>query len=62
MGEIPLIAGGYYYVRPTQKSLKFFEKLSEDLEVSYKQDSTYMTSLCSRDDLAKCGFIPYRYE
>uniref|UniRef100_A0A914CCZ1 Nucleotide-diphospho-sugar transferase domain-containing protein n=1 Tax=Acrobeloides nanus TaxID=290746 RepID=A0A914CCZ1_9BILA len=59
VGEIPLIAGGYYYVRPTQKSLKFFEKLSEDLEVSYKQDSTYMTSLCSRDDLAKCGFVPY---
>ncbi|CAD5234424.1 unnamed protein product [Bursaphelenchus xylophilus] len=54
-----LIAGGYYLANPTPGTRKFFKKLSTDLEWWYVPDNTYMTSLCSMENLAKCGQLPF---
>jgi hypothetical protein len=54
-----LIAGGYYLARPTPHSKEFFKRLSADLTWWYAPDNTYMTSLCSIEDLITCGQIPF---
>ncbi|CAI4226943.1 unnamed protein product [Auanema sp. JU1783] len=56
----PLIAGGYYRARPTQPSLEYFNKLSNDISWWYAPDNAYMTSLCQIGNLAACGGLPFR--
>uniref|UniRef100_A0A7E4VQ08 Nucleotid_trans domain-containing protein n=1 Tax=Panagrellus redivivus TaxID=6233 RepID=A0A7E4VQ08_PANRE len=56
-GEI--IAGGYYFVRPTCAAKAFFRKLSSDLEEFYTPDNAYMTTLCADRGIATCGSIPF---
>uniref|UniRef100_A0A914PT69 Nucleotide-diphospho-sugar transferase domain-containing protein n=1 Tax=Panagrolaimus davidi TaxID=227884 RepID=A0A914PT69_9BILA len=54
-----LIAGGYYFARPTCSAKAFFKQLSYDLEDFYTPDNTYMTILCSNEGLATCGHAPF---
>ena len=57
-----LIAGGYYFARPTCAAKAFFKQLSYDLEDFYTPDNTYMTILCSNEGLATCGHAPFRLD
>jgi hypothetical protein len=56
-----LIAGGYYFVRPTTSSTRYFEKLNRDLRTLYVPDNTYMTTLCADRTLAVCGYVPFKW-
>ena len=60
-GEASIIAGGYYFARPTCSAKAYFKQLSHDLESFYAPDNAYMTSLCSNKGLASCGHVPFRY-
>ncbi|CAD5229370.1 unnamed protein product [Bursaphelenchus okinawaensis] len=54
-----LIAGGYYLANANNGTRNYFNKLATDLEWSYVPDNTYMTTLCSMEDLANCGQLPF---
>uniref|UniRef100_A0A8R1DP90 Nucleotid_trans domain-containing protein n=1 Tax=Caenorhabditis japonica TaxID=281687 RepID=A0A8R1DP90_CAEJA len=55
----PLIAGGYFHVKPTIASKKFFSKLAKDISWWYAPDNAYMTSLCEVSGIAKCGRLSF---
>ncbi|KHJ91765.1 hypothetical protein OESDEN_08360 [Oesophagostomum dentatum] len=55
-----LIAGGYYYAKPSKSSLEYFERLARDISWWYAPDNAYMTSLCELSGLANCGGLPFR--
>ncbi|VDN23469.1 unnamed protein product [Cylicostephanus goldi] len=55
-----LIAGGYYYAKPSPSSITYFERLSKDISWWYAPDNAYMTSLCELSGLARCGGLPFR--
>uniref|UniRef100_A0A915P6K9 Nucleotide-diphospho-sugar transferase domain-containing protein n=1 Tax=Meloidogyne floridensis TaxID=298350 RepID=A0A915P6K9_9BILA len=54
-----LIAGGYFFVRPTLRSTQFFAKLATNLLNKYTPDNGLMTSLCSDSSSINCGQIPF---
>ncbi|CAJ0605037.1 unnamed protein product [Cylicocyclus nassatus] len=54
-----LIAGGYYYAKPSPSALAYFERLSKDISWWYAPDNAYMTSLCELSGLASCGGLPF---
>ncbi|KAI1701055.1 nucleotide-diphospho-sugar transferase domain-containing protein [Ditylenchus destructor] len=55
-----LIAGGYFLVRPTEGSKRFFTALVNYIQYWYVPDNAYMTSLCADSALdVKCGFVPF---
>ncbi|VDM75456.1 unnamed protein product [Strongylus vulgaris] len=54
-----LIAGGYYYAKPSLSSLAYFERLAWDISWWYAPDNAYMTFLCELSGLANCGGLPF---
>lgn len=58
-----MIAGGNFFVKGTQKTTAFFERVSETLQWLYSTDNNLMGALCAHKfaDL-NCAFIPYGYD
>uniref|UniRef100_A0A1I8BTA9 Nucleotid_trans domain-containing protein n=1 Tax=Meloidogyne hapla TaxID=6305 RepID=A0A1I8BTA9_MELHA len=54
-----LIAGGYFFVKPSQRSTQFFAKLADNLLNIYSPDNVLMSSLCSDSISIKCKVIPF---
>uniref|UniRef100_A0AC34R668 Nucleotide-diphospho-sugar transferase domain-containing protein n=1 Tax=Panagrolaimus sp. JU765 TaxID=591449 RepID=A0AC34R668_9BILA len=59
-GDSKIIAGGYYFAKPTCSSQIFFKQLSYDLERIYAPDNAYMTYLCSNKGSINCGLVPFK--
>ncbi|CAI5455291.1 unnamed protein product [Caenorhabditis angaria] len=55
----PLVAGGYYYAKPTENAKSYFAKLASDISWWYVPDNAYMTALCEVGGLANCGRLPF---
>lgn len=57
-----MIAGGYFFVKSSNKTLMFFEEISNFLVKYYATDNNLMARQCmEKHNEINCSRIPYRY-